>query len=191
VKRYFPKPSPRLTLALLALVCALPVAASYLTYYWWPPGQQMNYGELLSPTPVPEGAVTSIAGLPYDPESLEGHWVLIYVGPANCDGRCAESLYFMRQVRTAQGKEMERVKRLWLVSDGGVPSASVLEGQPGLEVARTDPAWLALAPGGASGLERIHLMDPLGLVMLRYPQAPEPRRIIKDLERLLKYSRVG
>lgn len=185
------KLSPRLTLALLALVCALPVAASYLTYYLWPPAQQMNYGDLLSPTPLPEGAVSTIAGLPYDPESLEGHWVLIYAGPADCDRACAEALYFMRQVRTAQGKEMQRVKRLWLVTDAGVPPASALEGQSGLEVARTDPAWLARLASGADGLGRIHLMDPLGLVMLRYPLGPEPKRMIKDLERLLKYSRVG
>jgi cytochrome oxidase Cu insertion factor (SCO1/SenC/PrrC family) len=185
------KLSPRLTLALLALVCALPVAASYLTYYLWPPAQQMNYGELLRPAPMPEGVVTPIAGLPYDPESLQGHWVLVYAGPAACDGACAEALYFMRQVRTAQGKEMERVKRLWLVTDAGVPPASVLVGQQGLEVARTDPAWLARLTPDASGLGRVHLMDPLGLIMLRYPPGPEPKRMIKDLERLLKYSRVG
>jgi cytochrome oxidase Cu insertion factor (SCO1/SenC/PrrC family) len=185
------KLSPKLTLALLALVCALPVAASYLTYYLWPPGQQMNYGELVSPTPLPKAAVTPIGGFPYDPASLEGRWVLVYAGPADCDRACAEALYFMRQVRTAQGKEMERIKRLWLVTDAGVPPASILEGQQGLEVARTDPAWLARLTAGGSGVGSIHLMDPLGLVMLRYPLGPEPKRMIKDLERLLKYSRIG
>ena len=185
------KLSPRFTLALLALVCTLPVAASYLTYYLWPPTQQMNYGDLLSPTPLPEGAVSPIAGLPYDPQGLRGHWVLIYAGPAECDGACAEALYFMRQVRTAQGKEMERVKRLWLVTDGGVPPAAALAEQRGLEVARMDSAWLSRLAGGTAGLGQIHLMDPLGLVMLRYPLGPEPKRMVKDLERLLKYSRVG
>lgn len=182
---------PRITLALLALVCALPVAASYLTYYVWPPGKQMNYGELLEPTPLPEAALSPIAGLPFDPESLKGRWVMVYVGPASCDQACRESLYYMRQIRTAQGKEMYRVKRLWLVTDGGGPAPSALEGQEGLEVARSDPAWLSRLAGGRADTGRIHLMDPLGLVMLRYPAALEPKRMIKDLERLLKYSQAG
>ena len=182
---------PRLTLALLALVCALPVAASYLSYYLWPPVGQMNYGELLTPTPLPNDALTPIAGLPYGGQGLEGRWVLVYAGPAACDQVCTEALYFMRQVRTAQGKEMDRLKRLWLVTDGGVPPASSLEGQQGLEVARTAPAWLDHLGGSPDAQGRIYLVDPLGLVMLRYPPSPEPRRMIKDLERLLKYSRTG
>lgn len=182
---------PRLTLALLGLVCALPVAASYLTFYLWPPARQMNYGELLNPAPLPGDAITGVAGLSYDRESLEGRWVLVYAGPAECDRACAEALYYMRQVRTAQGKEMDRVKRLWLVTDGGVPTPAALEGQQGLEVARTDPAWLGHLGGGPGAEGRIYLVDPLGLVMLRYPPGPQPKRMIKDLERLLKYSRTG
>lgn len=185
------KLNPRMTLALLGLVCALPVAASYLTYYLWPPGKQMNYGELLQPTPLPQSVLAPIVGLPFDPESLEGRWVLVYAGPASCDQSCRESLYFMRQVRTAQGKEMYRVKRLWLVTDSGVPNEAALADQQGLEVVRSDPSWLARQDGVGAQNGRIHLMDPLGMVMLRYPAAPEPKRMIKDLERLLKYSRVG
>jgi hypothetical protein len=35
------------------------------------------------------------------------------------------------------------------------------------------------------------VIDPLGNLMLRYPRDPDPRRMIKDLTRLLKVSRVG
>lgn len=185
------KLNPRVTLALLALVCALPVAASYMTYYLWPPAKQMNYGQLVEPTPLPQSMITPIPRLSFDPESLEGRWVMVYVGPAACDRVCSESLYYMRQVRMAQGKEMFRVKRLWLITDGGMPSPTVLEGQEGLEVARTQPAWLGQLSVPGSGIGRVYLVDPLGLVMLRFPENLEPKRMIKDLERLLKYSRVG
>jgi len=37
----------RRTLLMLALVCAAPVAASYVAYYWFRPPGQVNYGELL------------------------------------------------------------------------------------------------------------------------------------------------
>jgi hypothetical protein len=35
------------------------------------------------------------------------------------------------------------------------------------------------------------VIDPLGNLMLRDPRDPDPRRMIKDLTRLLKVSRVG
>ena len=186
------KLNSKMTLMLVALVCALPVAASYATFYFWPPEKQMNYGQLLEPTPIPPGAMTPMAGFKFDPESLEGHWVLVYVGASHCDHQCRESLYYMRQVRTALGKEMSRVKRLWLVTDDGQPDAEILQGQDGLEVAHGDAAWLnKLAKDGAPATGRVHVVDPLGLVMLRYPEQLEPKRMVRDLERLLKYSRVG
>jgi len=44
----------RRTLGLLALVCAAPVVASYIAYYWLHPTARTNYGELLEPAPAPE-----------------------------------------------------------------------------------------------------------------------------------------
>ena len=37
----------------------------------------------------------------------------------------------------------------------------------------------------------IYVIDPLGNVVLRYAQDAEPGRMIKDLTRLLKTSRIG
>jgi hypothetical protein len=33
--------------------------------------------------------------------------------------------------------------------------------------------------------------DPHGNVMMRWPAQPDPRRMIRDLERLLKASQIG
>jgi hypothetical protein len=38
---------------------------------------------------------------------------------------------------------------------------------------------------------RIYLVDPLGHLMMSYEPGDEPRGMIKDLERLLKYSGLG
>jgi cytochrome oxidase Cu insertion factor (SCO1/SenC/PrrC family) len=37
----------------------------------------------------------------------------------------------------------------------------------------------------------IYLVDPLGQVMMRYPDQPDPKKMIKDFQRLMKYSRLG
>ncbi len=37
----------------------------------------------------------------------------------------------------------------------------------------------------------IYLVDPLGNLMMRYPRDPDPAKLLKDLQRLLRYSRIG
>ena len=37
----------------------------------------------------------------------------------------------------------------------------------------------------------IYLVDPLGNLMMRYPRDPDPAKLVKDLQRLLRYSRIG
>jgi hypothetical protein len=40
-------------------------------------------------------------------------------------------------------------------------------------------------------VDHIYLVDPLGNLMMRFPRDPDPSRMIKDLQRLLRYSRFG
>ena len=78
-------------------MCAAPLVLGTVAYLLrWSPGAPSNYGELLPPAPVP--------GL----EPLRGKWVLVMFDAAACDARCEQKLYFMRQVRRAQGKDMSR-----------------------------------------------------------------------------------
>ena len=182
--------SARFTLIALILVCTLPVVASYATYYFWQPDDTMNYGELIPPATLPDVRAEGGGGADVDQASMRGRWTMVYAGAGECDARCSEALYAMRQSWLAQGEEMRRVDRLWLVTGEAQPSAGVLEDQRGLKVARAAEPWMAGLPG--SELEQhIYLVDPLGNVMMRFPPEPDVKRMIKDLQRLLKYSRLG
>lgn len=141
--------------------------------FGWSPGAPGNYGELLEPRP------TTLAPI----VALRGKWVLVSADAAACDARCERKLYFMRQVRRAQGKEMDRIERLWLVQGPGEPRAALLAAYEGMRVAR-----VADSPFAA---EHLYLVDPLGNLMMRFPRDPDPARVIKDLQRLMKYSGVG
>ena len=161
----------------VALVCAAPLVLGTAAYLLrWSPGAPSNYGELIRPTPVP--------GL----EPLRGKWVLVMFDAAACDARCEHKLYFMRQVRRAQGKDMSRVERLWAITDGAKPRAEIL---PGIEdtLIYTDEKLAAVFAGPV--LDHIYLVDPQGNLMMRFPRDPDPSRTIKDLQRLLRYSRFG
>ena len=169
--------SPRAKLLLVAAVCAAPVVLGTLVYVsGWTVGNPGNYGELLPPR--------ALAGAPL--EALRGKWVLVSFDAAACDAYCEKKLYFMRQARRAQGKEMERMERLWVVTDGGKPRPEVLAA---IEGTRLTSFRFEGFPGNTR--DHIYLVDPLGNLMMRFPREPDPSLIIKDLKRLLKLSRIG
>ena len=162
----------RNSLLWVGLVCAAPIVLGTAAYLLeWSPGAPSNYGELLEPKAVP--------GF----ESLRGKWVMVSFDGAGCDTYCERKLYVMRQSRRAQGKDMDRVERLWVLTDGGKPRAELL---PGIEGTRFASFPAAGFPGKA--VDHIYLVDPFGNLMLRFPRDPDPSRVIKDLQRLLKYT---
>jgi hypothetical protein len=56
----------------------------------------------------------------------------------------------------------------------------------GSHVVPATPELFGALPGNY-----IYLVDPLGNLMMRFPAEPDPSKLIKDLQRLLKYSRFG
>jgi len=181
----------RRTLALLALICTAPVVASYFAYYWWRPEARTNYGELLEPGAVPRIAGARLDGTPFQLSELQGRWVLLLAETASCESRCERALYATRQARTIQGREQDRVGRLLLLPSGAsAPSAELLASHPGMIIVRGDSRQWQSLPGNAAGA-RVYLVDPHGNLVLRYSADPDIRGLAKDLERLLRASRIG
>jgi hypothetical protein len=93
-------------------------------------------------------------------------------------------------VRLAQGKEAERIERVWMLTDDGVPRPELLAEHPGLHVVRgTRDSLAMLRPEVGSAADHIFVIDPLGHLMMRFPRDPDPGRILKDIARLLRQSR--
>jgi cytochrome oxidase Cu insertion factor (SCO1/SenC/PrrC family) len=157
------------------IVCAAPFALGWLAYeFGWGVSGGGNYGELIAPRPVAEALAP-----------LKGKWVLVTFDAGACDSACEKKLYIVRQVRKAQGKDAERIERLWMITDGAKPRAELLAAIEGSHTATGNLDF----PGERA--EHIYLVDPLGNLMMRFPKDPDPARIIKDLQRLLKYSGFG
>jgi hypothetical protein len=170
----------RLKLALLAAFFILPVVASWLVWrFELVPGTTGNYGVLLPPRPA----------LPAPMAAMKGRWVLVQFDGGACDARCERKLYIMRQIRRAQGKDMQRVERLWLLTDPVQPRANLLAAIEGTVIAPAGAG--ADFPAEGSSIDHIYLVDPLGNLMMRFPRDPDPSRMIKDLQRLLKVSGFG
>lgn len=175
----------RRTLILIALVSIAPVVASYSAYYLIRRDKHANYGELLPTAPAPDVRGT-LDGKPFALADLRGKWVFVVASPGACDPTCTRALYATRQARTIQGREMDRVARVWLVTQG-TPTPATLAEHPDV-VAVTAPTGLAAFPAGG---ERIYLLDPLGNLVLAYPRDPDIKAMAGDVSRLLRASRIG
>jgi hypothetical protein len=195
-------------LYLLVLVCVAPVVASYLAYYVFPPSERTNYGVLIDPQrPVPALDSTPVRMAEVDPAqadlaeavardglgAFKGRWILLTVASGACDHDCAEKLFFVRQTHAALGKDRDRVQQVLLVTAAPLPPP-VIEAHPALVVLRVAPEELApLLPvaEGTTHADHIYLVDPLHNLMMRFPPNPDPARTRKDLQKLLKASRIG
>lgn len=173
--------SPKAKIVLIFVICAAPIVLGTAAYYFrWGRPATGNYGELIAPRALEAPAF----------KSLRGKWVLVTFDPAACPEECEHKLYVVRQVRRAQGEGAERIERLWLVTDAGRPRPELLAALKGSRIERAELAGdLGVFPGHPS--RYIYLVDPLGNLMMRYPREPAPRKMIRDLQRLLKVSRMG
>ena len=141
-------------LLLVAIICAAPIAVSYFTYYVIrPTGGTTSYGTLVEPQrPIPDSlVVTGEDGKPVKFATLRGHWLMISVDNSACDKACVTKLYFMRQIRAAQGPERERVVEVWLRTDAGNVADVIQKAYPDTDMLIADPAqvsaWLPTDSG--------------------------------------------
>jgi hypothetical protein len=185
----------RLKMLLVLAVCAAPVLASYLTYFVIRPQGRNNYGELIQPSrSLPDMVLRDLNDKPVPAKSLQGQWLLVTVAASACDSACDKRLFTQRQLREMLGKERDRVDKIWFVTDNqplAEPLRAAVLAAPMATVLRVDraalAAWLAPAPGQTLE-DHLYLVDPMGEWMMRLPVNPEPAKVKKDLERLLRAS---
>jgi len=188
--------SGRLKMLLVLLVCAAPVVASYLTFYVIRPEGRTNYSELILPQrPMPDDLpLTDLQGAAVKAESLKGQWLIVVVSGGACDAVCEKHLWLQRQLRETLGREKDRVDKVWLIADDVAPRAQTLDAirtHTEMTVLRAPASvlstWLAPASGGALS-DHLYIVDPLGNWMMRTPANPEPAKLKRDVEKLLRAS---
>ena len=182
----------RKMLWLVAAVCVAPFVASFAAYHFYKPEGRVNYGELIVAQALPVEPLMLSGGGAFTLRQLEGKWLFVVVDDAGCDAYCEKKLWQIRQIRKTQGKYPERIERIWLVTGQGPPDKRLVAEYDGTWVVRAGgSALLDALPFARARTDHIYLVDPLGNLVLRYPRDADPSRIRRDLERLLKVSRIG
>jgi hypothetical protein len=175
---------------LIGMLCAAPVIASYVAYYFARTDALTNYGELLETRPLPAAHLQLTDGTAFQLSRLKGKWVLLMVDAGSCDDFCQRKLFTLRRLRLSQGKDMARIERAWLISDDVTPSAAMVSAYPGTWLVRAAGSdFLKLLPAQGAAADHVYVVDPLGNLMMRYPRDFDPRRMVKDIARLLRHSK--
>ena len=131
-----------------------------------------NHGSFL----VDEINITSLAD--------NDHWIILQVIDGKCDTRCQDNMHMLRQINTALGKDMGRVKRYLLnntdenvVYFDNYPKVIVLD--------RSETLYNKLTKMD----ERIFIADPFGKIILGYENDFIAKGLLKDIKKLLKFSK--
>ncbi|MDH5444350.1 MAG: SCO family protein [Gammaproteobacteria bacterium] len=188
---------------LLVMSFAIPIIAAYVVFFnMGEVTKTRNYGELITPArPLETLNLQTLKGQDFGFEALKGKWHLVYIGKGQCNDICQERLSTMHQTRMGQGSAMSRV-RLVYIALGGIDSAvannltksysrlSVLSAK-GQDQNKTIKLFQSDANTMIRDDHLIFIIDPLGNLMMRYKKDVRLIGIIKDLEHLLKVSRIG
>lgn len=186
----------RLKMVMVMAVCAAPVVASYFTYFVIKPQARSNYSELITP-PVDLPAalpLKALDGSAVPSKSLRDQWLLVVVGTPDCNERCQKNLVLIRQLRETLGRDKDRVDKVWLMPESTTapprPADALIAatGATALFVgSQALSDWLKPAAGRALE-DHIYLVDPMGRWMMRAPVDPDPGKLKRDVERLLRAS---
>lgn len=185
-------PAGRVQLFLISLVFFGPLILAtwlYVSGTGLQPAGRTNHGALLEPLVnisdrLPDAAIH---------DHNEGHWLLVYVNTGSCDEACEFALLTLRQSRLMLGREMERLRRVFLHGDTAPDTVFLATEHSGLiTIQDNDVSNLlqnkrppTLAAGG------YFLVDPLGNLVMYFSPDIDPSDMVEDIDHLLELSRIG
>lgn len=197
------KKNRKVIIILLFIFVAPLIYAIWLYNTGWRPTSTSNYGELIIPArPLAAFTLKTLEGQKFVLDDIKQKWIMIYIGSASCKKACQDNIYKMRQVHTLQAKKQPRVQRLMILTDNvgltelqvllnkEYPKMIVVSGS-GDEVKKLVEQFRIEKGEAVVGQHRIYLMDPLGNLMMYYPQGMDGGNIHKDLKNLLRKSQIG
>ena len=113
------------------------------------------------------------------------HWIILQVIDGKCDTSCQDNMHMLRQINTALGKDMGRVKR-YLLNKNTNENTVYLDNYPKVIVLdRSETLYNKLTKMD----ERIFIADPFGKIILGYENDFIAKGLLKDIKKLLKFSK--
>ena len=180
--------------ATLHLLSLQPTAAAFLRLLHLQPSGH-SYGNLIQPPQALQFPLLhDVAGKEFTAQQWLKKWSVVMVDGTGCAAPCQAQVHLLKQVHTSLNKDIKRVQRVLLVPTD-------IQGDTMNELAKKYPDLIILAGADAQTTKfaaefnvaggQIYLVDPLGNLMMSYPEKTDSKKLFSDLKRLLKNSWAG
>lgn len=154
-----------------------------------------NVGELI--TPVKQARDLFLTSLDtqqsFKGDKLAGKWQFMYIPPLACDEACHESIAMMGQIHHSLNKSATRLERMLVLLDfHKIEDFKTYNKKYSL---RTESYSQTLGSIGDKAkrdeVGEFYIIDPKGHIMMYYTGNTPPKGILKDLNKLMKASKIG
>ena len=153
------------------------------------------------PYPLRNIRLLTAAGNDFRIEGVQGKWSLLWLTSQPSVSECGSYLHRMHNIHLALRENSVRFQSFAILLTRSSTDECIKQGTEFPDIVLlTGPESglrdLAMQFATAAGLstsqtDGFYLVDPLGNLMMRYDTNADIKGILKDLERLLKYSWVG
>ena len=189
--------SGRIKFLLIVFIFTVPFVISYYLSKDYHAGRELqtsNYGSFINPiVELSESTFDDYSGENLNVNQHLTKWSLIYRMPKNCSQMCSDEIYLIRQVNIALGKDMNRLERV-IVLNQTIPSSEVGDlviKYPKAIVVKNNSSTFINEINKITDRHVLLLTDPLGNVILGYDEGFEGKKLLKDIKKLLKLSKIG
>jgi len=189
----------RSNMALWALTASffIPAILAYGYFYFGDRPAIKSNGELIIPiVDIHTLKITANDGSQLSEEELTPHWRMLYFVGEKCDSHCQTSLYNMRQINIGAGKYQDRVNHAIVhLAEPDEAFSALIDAEYSVSTGRIyakadNIIALSKLEKNSQKMQSIYLVDPLGNIMMHFPKDLQPKLIRKDLNKLLKVSRL-
>ena len=189
--------SGRIKFLLIVFIFTVPFVISYYLSKDYHAGgelQTSNYGSFINPiVELSQSTFDDYSGENLNVNQHLTKWSLIYRMPENCSQRCSDEIYLIRQVNIALGKDMNRLERVIVLNQTMISSEvdDVVVKYPKAIVVKNNSSTFINEINKITERHVLLLTDPLGNVILGYDEGFEGKKLLKDIKKLLKLSKIG
>jgi len=201
----------RATVPMLVLLIIAPMVAAWVMYKYYPDMVRTlgtsNYGEFIIPIKeVSIEGLKDIDGKVMRNSYFSKNWTYVYIQSSACDKDCLGHLRLLKNVRLTQGKEIFRLRRLFVISKDVVNDQlkENLKAYPGMQTIVLDMKSVQARQFLKSFsfknnatpeiLKSVYVIDPVGMLMMYYKDnkeiLKEGKEMQRDMSKLMRNSQL-
>lgn len=199
------KKNRKVILAILAIPCAVFLFSSLLYYLVENRAVDLgtvNNGALIvPPLQLAKQPLSTIDGQPFDYSKPEPKWAFVVIGDRYCIDDCERMLYIARQSIIALAKKMDRVRLMYITTDGSVSSEfqqRIDREYIGMDIVNLEPKFVEDLFSGSDidpfKVNTFYVVDQRGWLMMHYQVEDTEqdtlnglgKAVVRDMKRLIK-----